>query len=344
MAQEPVVTGNATREKYELLRSFEDLENKALEAARQEQKLKNDLARLESGLTRVENSLSDHKSRSEESKKHTEELIKMFSTIRRTAGVDSFLAGERLIKSLRAERVGANLLNKINYANRVFLARHTSLSSLQSGIVRVRKQIKKHQDTLDRSKMEQIAALRDLEIQLTKFRTERSVRVQLAIERRHVHGDLLEEIRKMEVWRSSEKFSMRKGNMRWPIIPIRVVVPFGQPERSPDRSLTFVQRGIIAELRNDISKDGKSILAVHHGRVVVAESMTGYGNTIVIDHGEGYHGVYAGFDVIRTKVGAVVGTRDRIGFFRPTKQKPRFAFELLKDGAPIDPAKWFRNR
>ena len=64
----------------------------------------------------------------------------------------------------------------------------------------------------------------------------------------------------------------------------------------------------------------------------------------VLDHGEGYYGVYAGFDVLKTKVGEVVAPRERVGFFRPSLKNPRFVFELLKDGEPVNPEEWFRNR
>ena len=145
----------------------------------------------------------------------------------------------------------------------------------------------------------------------------------------------------MEAWRGAKAFSSQKGKLRWPVIPVRIERKFGESEKVGKTRLTH--RGVVLRIAEDISDDGKSVRSVYHGRVVFADQLPGYGKMVVIDHGEGHHGVYAGFDTLRIKKDVVVAPRERIGFFRAVRRRPSFVFELLKHGNPLDPALWFAN-
>ena len=87
------------------------------------------------------------------------------------------------------------------------------------------------------------------------------------------------------------------------------------------------------------------VRAVERGRVVIAGPLRGYGNVVVIDHGDDYHSVYAHLKKSLVKVGASVDWGAPIGALGSTSSLAGngLYFELRKEGRPIDPAGWFAS-
>ena len=153
---------------------------------------------------------------------------------------------------------------------------------------------------------------------------------------------LNERVRRFESWRDSRKtFPSLKRSLRWPFIPCDVVSKFGVPDKKATSSVALVHRGVVIKLHRTIAEEGVSVRSAAWGRVGFAGTIPGYGTTIVVDHGMGYHAVYAGFDELRVKEGDVVKPREAVGFFTPRNIQPKMVFELWKDGVPIDPVPWF---
>ena len=86
---------------------------------------------------------------------------------------------------------------------------------------------------------------------------------------------------------------------------------------------------------------GDPILASESGKVLEAGWSTsrGYGNYIVIDHGVGYHTLYAHLSVIGVKEGQEVKRGQRIGDVGSTgvSSGPHLHFEIHDMGKPVDP-------
>jgi septal ring factor EnvC (AmiA/AmiB activator) len=87
------------------------------------------------------------------------------------------------------------------------------------------------------------------------------------------------------------------------------------------------------------------VRAVAAGRIVHAARFEGYGNLLIIDHGSGYHSVYAHLSEFLFHVGdridkkAIVAKSGATG----SLDGPKLFFELRHRGRPIDPATWFRG-
>lgn len=88
------------------------------------------------------------------------------------------------------------------------------------------------------------------------------------------------------------------------------------------------------------ASQGDDIVAVDHGSIVLARYQGGYGNTVVIDHGDGLRTLYAhmrhggihqeGQEVNRgEKIGEIGSTGNSTG--------PHLHIEFLEDGVPQDP-------
>jgi murein DD-endopeptidase MepM/ murein hydrolase activator NlpD len=85
---------------------------------------------------------------------------------------------------------------------------------------------------------------------------------------------------------------------------------------------------------------GTPVKAADNGYVVAAGwSNDGYGNHIVIDHGNGYQTLYAHLNRIYVKVGDVVGKGAEIGQMGSTGRStgPHLHFEIRKNGARLNP-------
>jgi murein DD-endopeptidase MepM/ murein hydrolase activator NlpD len=95
----------------------------------------------------------------------------------------------------------------------------------------------------------------------------------------------------------------------------------------------------------DIANDrGTPIFAVAPGVVIVAETQSGYGRVIDIDHGFGITTRYAHCTTLRVAVGERVEAGDFIATMGSTGKStgPHLHFELRIDEAPHDPIKYLR--
>jgi len=87
---------------------------------------------------------------------------------------------------------------------------------------------------------------------------------------------------------------------------------------------------------------GTDVLSVASGVVIWAANRTGYGNTVEIDHGNGYRTRYAHSDKLMVEAGDHVSTGQVIASLGSTGRAsaPHVHFEVLKDGARINPARF----
>jgi murein DD-endopeptidase MepM/ murein hydrolase activator NlpD len=84
---------------------------------------------------------------------------------------------------------------------------------------------------------------------------------------------------------------------------------------------------------------GTEVLSVANGVVIWAANRAGYGNTVEIDHGNGYRTRYAHSQEMAVKAGDHVTAGQVIALMGSTGRAsaPHVHFEVLKDGARINP-------
>lgn len=90
------------------------------------------------------------------------------------------------------------------------------------------------------------------------------------------------------------------------------------------------------------AKRGTEIQAVASGVVIYAGRMHEYGNTIEINHGDGYVTRYAHQDQLKVAVGDLVKRGETIGTVGATGRAsgPHLHFEVLKNGQYVDPRRY----
>lgn len=91
---------------------------------------------------------------------------------------------------------------------------------------------------------------------------------------------------------------------------------------------------------------GDDIRAVFEGRVAYAGWLTGYGLTLMLDHGGGYLSVYAHASALLVETGENVRQGQLVAKVGDTGslEGPLLYFEIRRDGRPLDPALWLKRR
>ncbi len=133
----------------------------------------------------------------------------------------------------------------------------------------------------------------------------------------------------------STDFAREKGRLPRPCAG-SVEVGFGQIYNPRWRTVTL-QKGI--DLR---APEGTQILAVHRGRVVHAGWLSGYGNLLIVDHGDGFYTLFAHLATMDRQPDDLVETGDRLGTLGATGslKGPYLYFEIRHHGEALDPSQW----
>ena len=127
----------------------------------------------------------------------------------------------------------------------------------------------------------------------------------------------------------SRSISEARGELPMPARG-RLVALFG------DQSNGVRNKGIGIETR-----DGAQVVTPYDGEVVFAGPFRGYGQLLIIEHGEGYHTLLAGFTRIDSILGQWLLAGEPVGIMGwGSKGGPVLYVELRRDGVAINPLPW----
>jgi septal ring factor EnvC (AmiA/AmiB activator) len=141
-----------------------------------------------------------------------------------------------------------------------------------------------------------------------------------------------------ETPRSPVAFSLQKGRLMPPVAG-QIISRFGIKQSGDYKSFTF-QSGIAIR-----GEQGDPVRSVFKGNVVYAEWLKGYGNMVIINHGENYYTLYAHLQEMFRKKGDTVDTGEVIATMGDTGSLKGVClhFELRHHGKPVDPLKWLKK-
>jgi septal ring factor EnvC (AmiA/AmiB activator) len=138
--------------------------------------------------------------------------------------------------------------------------------------------------------------------------------------------------------RTFPSFSESKGLLKMPVEG-KILFFFG-PYRHPDYKVTNFHGGI------DIQADrGDPVICVWPGEVVFSDWFRGYGNLIIVNHGDNYHTLYAHLeDRFKIKgdlveAGEVIATTGDSG----TASDTGLHFQVRHHGKALDPLEWINR-
>ena len=94
------------------------------------------------------------------------------------------------------------------------------------------------------------------------------------------------------------------------------------------------------------AKSGDDVRAVADGRVVYADWLRGFGNLLIVDHGDSYMTLYANAEALLKQVGDVIRGGEAVATVGNSGGNPESGlyFEMRHEGRPFDPLNWVKLR
>jgi septal ring factor EnvC (AmiA/AmiB activator) len=131
-------------------------------------------------------------------------------------------------------------------------------------------------------------------------------------------------------------FRQLRGKLRLPVIG-ELTNRFGSPRK--DSGLSWKGLFIAA-------KTGREVKAVADGRIVYADWLRGFGNLLILDHGDGYMSLYGNNEALLRQAGEEARAGDTIASVGASGGNPESGlyFELRYQGKPFDPLPWVTLR
>jgi len=128
------------------------------------------------------------------------------------------------------------------------------------------------------------------------------------------------------------RFANLRGALQWPVRG-ELTDRFGAPTRT---------RGVSAKGIFIRAAEGEPVRAVAAGQVVFADWMRGFGNILIVDHGETYMSIYANNESLLKLVGEPVAGGDPIATVGASGggEQSGLYFELRHLGKAFDPSRW----
>lgn len=138
--------------------------------------------------------------------------------------------------------------------------------------------------------------------------------------------------------KSPLSFGDYKGRLKLPVKG-RIISKFGPSKTSDHKAFTF-QKGIDIKVER-----GEPVKSVFKGEVMFARWLKGYGNLMIIDHGDNYYTLYAHVEEIFKEKGETVEKGEVIATAGDTGSIKGMClhFEVRHHGKPVNPMQWFNK-
>jgi len=131
-------------------------------------------------------------------------------------------------------------------------------------------------------------------------------------------------------------FGEQRGRLRAPVQG-ELSARFGAPQQAASPS----PKGVFYR-----SPAGGGVRAVAGGRVVFADWMRGYGNLLIVDHGDDFLSIYGNNEAVLKRVGDAVHAGEVVATVGASggNESAGLYFELRHQGRAFDPVPWLQTR
>ncbi|WP_280552629.1 peptidoglycan DD-metalloendopeptidase family protein [Halomonas sp. 25-S5] len=169
-----------------------------------------------------------------------------------------------------------------------------------------------------------------------RFASEQARLATLAQDRAHAERTLREvqeQLARLEQPPPSTAIEQTRGELPWPVQ--------GSIASTFHEGTGVHRNGLLIQ-----AAAGTPVQAVHAGRVVFADWMRGFGNLLIVDHGDRVMTLHAHLQRFSAGVGAAVSRGDTLGAVGNSggQQRPGLYFEVRRSGDPIDPRRWIARQ
>ncbi len=289
-----------------------------------------ELTKFDEEIRKYEDSIADTKKRYDEKLEHLKERLRIMCKNTRTSYLQLLIESESIVDFLERMQVIKMVVKKDNelldemitiqkdyeYKQNIIKDDRLIVQNEASDILRSLEQVKVSRAEIDRRIEEINSKLNQLEWQLDELN-------EKAKEFEGIINRLIK-----------TKGLYVGGNMTWPLPSCRSVSSYYGNRLHPIYKVYKMHTGI------DIGGDwGKSIVAANSGTVILSGWQSGYGNTVIINHGGGITTLYAHSDKLLVKTGEYVEKGQTIAKVGSTglSTGPHLHFEVRKNGQTVNP-------
>ena len=183
-------------------------------------------------------------------------------------------------------------------------------------------------DKLEKKRQQKAEAERKRQEELRRIEEER--RAKSKKEEETQRADLIKYNQEV-ISEVGKGFAKAKGKLSMPAKGT-VVTAYGE-----QKVKGVTSKGIMIKTRNEAQ-----VIAPYDGTVAFAGPFRGYGNLIIIEHGDGYLSLLAGLGSLDCEVGQLLLAGEPVGQM-PDSKDSKLYVEMRRNNNPINPLKWMRN-
>lgn len=219
------------------------------------------------------------------------------------------------------------------------------LKQKEQQLMELNERLKKGEERIRLNEATLLENKKEKETLLTSIRKEKTAHERMIRELKEASKKLLDLLRDLEKKEKEKEdlytgkgFPSLKGRLPWPVNG-RVAIPYGS-QVDPRFNTPVFRNGIYIETADETVK------AVSGGKIVYSNWFKGYGNLVIINHGEGYHTLYGNLSETFLKAGDIIKKRDVIGKVGESGilNGPSLYFEVRYKGKPLNPLHWLKKR
>lgn len=305
-----------------------------------------DRRKISSEQVNVIDAIAEQESRLEELSARVQALRQRFSKrLRKGERFNSASALGLIIGAEDRSRVDQHfrIMKMINRHDREALREYRkAIASIQSDKIRLLER-QKHLAALEDALNEREKALREEQERknhiLAGIRRARIFTARSLERIRREHADMVSMDPSVLDAILSPSIGELRGSLPWPTAGIRLRDP--GIVRSEDQHWKFHHNGVFLSTAPE-----SAVQTVFGGRVVFSDRIDGFGQTVVIDHGDNYYSVYSNLSRVEVRTGASVeqGQRMAMTNYSPLENQHGLYFEIRHYSEPDDPIPWMKGQ
>lgn len=307
-------------------------------------KYRKDLKRTEAEISSVTSDIEKTKSVLEKQK----EWLKRKLVVMHKLGY----SGDMLVLLMSAEDV-SQMMRIWKYLENITLYEQKVLGDYRDNLKRfnekyerlrvLKAELKTNTDRVN-TKEKELSGERQSKVEiLSSVRKEKSSHQRMIAELKEASKRLLDLIKKSSktdtYTGTGAVFTRFRGKLPWPAEG-KIAVPYGS-QKDPEFSTPVFRNGVHIQ-----TPENSEARSVYEGKVIFAEWLKGFGQLVIISHGNGYHTLYGNLSEIFSHVGDIIKGSQAIGRVGTSGilNAPGLYFEIRYKGKPLDPAQWLRQR
>lgn len=261
-------------------------------------------------------------------------------------------SGDMLVLLMSAEDV-SQMMRIWKYLENITLYEHKVLGDYRDNLKRfnekyerlrvLKTELKTDTDKVKTKEKELAGERQSKVVILSSVRKEKASHQRMIAELKEASKRLLDLITKSSktdtYTGSGTGFTRFRGKLPWPAEG-KIAVPYGS-QKDPQFSTPVFRNGV--HIQTPADSDARS---VYEGKVIFAEWFKGFGQLVIINHGNGYHTLYGNLSEIFSHVGDIIKESQVIGRVGTSGilNAPGLYFEIRYKGKPLDPVQWLKRR